>query len=109
MKLDEIEKMIEAASPAPWPTEFGRSDFPDEGSMACGPVIMLDEDEDEECRQAQADQDFIRMARELMPRFLKLAHTSISLDLLFRSGSAVNMIYPLDAWRKAMAELEQPC
>jgi len=75
--------------------------------MACGPVIMLDEYE--ECRQAQADQDFIRMARELMPRFLKLAHTSISLDLFFRSGSAVNMIYHLDAWRAAIANLEQPC
>ena len=106
VKLDEIEKMIEAASPAPWPTEFGRSDFPDEGSMACGPIITSDEDAEE--KQAQDDQDFICMARELMPKLLKLAHTSISLDLLFYSGSAVGMSHQLDAWRKAMSELEQP-
>jgi len=106
MKLDEIEKRTNAATPAPWPTEFGRSDFPDEGSMACGPIITSDEDAEE--KQAQDDQDFICMARELMPRFLKLAHTSISLDLLFYSGSAVGMSHQLDAWRKAMSELEKP-
>jgi len=43
-----------------------------------------------------------------MPKLLKLAHTSISLDLLFYSGSAVGMSHQLDAWRKAMSELEQP-
>ena len=106
MKLDEIEKLIEAASPAPWPAEFGRCDFPDVGSMACGPIITADEDAEE--KQAQADQDFICMARELMPKLLKLANTSISLDLLFYSGSAVCMSHQLDAWRVAMAELEQP-
>jgi len=106
MKLDEIEKLIEAASPAPWPAEFGRCDFPDVGSMACGPIITADEDAEE--KQAQDDQDFICMSRELMPKLLKLAHTSISLDLLFYSGSAVGMSHQLDAWRKAMSELEQP-
>jgi len=104
MKLDEIEKRTNAASPAPWPAEFGRCDFPDVGSMACGPIITADEDAEE--KQAQDDQDFICMSRELMPKLLKLAHTSISLDLLFYSGSAVGMSHQLDAWRVAMAELE---
>jgi len=104
MKLDEIEKLIVEASPGPWPEEFGRCDFPDVGSMACGPIITADEDAEE--KQAQDDQDFICMSRELMPKLLKLAHTSISLDLLFYSGSAVGMSHQLDAWRVAMAELE---
>ena len=104
MKLDEIEKRTNAASPAPWPAEFGRCDFPDVGSMACGPIITADEDAEE--KQAQDDQDLICMSRELMPKLLKLAHTSISQDQLFYTGSAVGMSHQLDAWRVAMAELE---
>ena len=107
MKLDEIEKLIEAASPGPWPKQYGNCDFPDNGLMACGPIIIGDDEEADE-NQAQDDQDFICMARLVMPKLLKVAHTSISLDLLFYSGSAVGMSHQLDAWRKAMSELEQP-
>jgi len=117
MKLDEIEKLIEAASPAPWPAEFGRSDFPDEGSMACGPIITLDEDE--ECRQAQADQDFIRMARELMPKLLKVARAAQKIGFVvhrtqsfggndsFQSIASVS-ISKMNTILTPLAELEQP-
>jgi len=106
MKLDEIEKLIEAASPAPWPAEFGRCDFPDVGSMACGPIITADEDAEE--KQAQADQDFICMARELMPKLLKVVKASQCRNSGndFK-GNYIKYCRECD-YCKAIAELEQP-
>lgn len=111
MKLDDIEKLIALATPGPWPSEFGRCDYPEEGSMACGPIIRLDEDEDgltdedEECRRAQADQDFICMSRELMPKLLKIVQLiKEELDLVLeahRSDRADEIV-------RLLAELEQP-
>jgi len=108
MKLDDIEKLTAAASPGPWPAEFGRCDFPDDGSMACGPIITLDEDgltdEEEECRRAQADQDFIRMSRELMPKLLKVAKASKYVRDIGDYANDRDWV-ALDV---ALAELEQP-
>ena len=106
MKLDEIEKLIEAASPAPWPTEFGRSDFPDVGSMACGPIITSDEDAEE--KQAQDDQDFICMARELMPKLLKVVKASECRDS-YTDFKGKNTAYCKRCdYCLALADLEQP-
>ena len=106
MKLDEIEKRTNAATPAPWPTEFGRSDFPDEGSMACGPIITSDEDAEE--KQAQDDQDFICMSRELMPKLLKVVKASQCRNSGndFK-GNYIKYCRECD-YCKAMSELEQP-
>jgi len=118
MKLDEIEKLIEAASPAPWPAEFGRSDFPDDGSMACGPIITgYDEEADE--NQAQDDQDFICMARLVMPKLLKVAAAAKSWlavadtyakhrDDPDRSIYKVDYMQGREIFRGALKELEQP-
>ncbi|MCJ7825211.1 MAG: hypothetical protein MUP44_09950 [Anaerolineales bacterium] len=121
MTLDDIEKLIAAASPAPWPTEFGRCDFPDQGAMACGPIIAYDRDaeEDAEEHQAQADQDFICMSRELMPKLFKVVAAAklwlISADIYSQHRlSSDRTVYKVDymqgreIFRKALAELEQP-
>jgi len=106
MKLDEIEKRTNAATPAPWPTEFGRSDFPDEGSMACGPIITSDEDAEE--KQAQDDQDFICMARELMPKLLKVVKASECRDS-YTDFKGKNTAYCKRCdYCLALADLEQP-
>ena len=116
MKLDEIEKLIAAASPGPWPEEFGRSDFPDVGSMACGPIITADEDTEE--TQAQADQDFICMARELMPKLLKVAAAAklwLSVADIYsqhrlssdRTTYKIDYMQGREIFRSAVEELEQ--
>jgi hypothetical protein len=106
MKLDEIEKLIAAASPGPWPEEFGRSDFPDVGSMACGPIITADEDTEE--TQAQDDQDFICMARELMPKLLKVVKASECRDS-YTDFKGKNTAYCKRCdYCLALADLEQP-
>ena len=103
MKLDEIEKLIAAATPGPWTEEYENSGYIMAHQKGGGHDI---------CKMTtgstKADADFIAASRTLMPKLLKLAHTSISLDLLFYSGSAVGMSHQLDAWRAAMADLEQP-
>ena len=117
MKLDEIEKLIAAASPGPWPEEFGRSDFPDVGSMACGPIITADEDTEE--TQAQSDQDFICIARELMPKLLKVVRAVQGIDFVvqryhaeggndsFESSASVS-IAKMNSILTALTALEQP-
>jgi len=106
MKLDEIEKLIVEASPGPWPEEFGRCDFPDVGSMACGPIITADEDAEE--KQAQADQDFICIARELMPKLLKVVKASECRDS-YTDFKGKNTAYCKRCdYCLALADLEQP-
>jgi len=117
MKLDEIEKLIEAASPGPWPEEFGRSDFPDVGSMACGPIITADEDTEE--TQAQSDQDFICVARTLMPRLLKVVRAVQGIDFVvqryhaeggndsFKASASVS-IAKMNNILTSLTDLEQP-
>jgi len=102
MKLDDIEKLIEAASPAPWPAEFGRSDFPDVGSMACGPIITADEDAEE--TQAQDDQDFICMARQVMPKLLRVVR---DIKFIRDLGDYAND-FDWVALDQSLADLEQP-
>ena len=118
MKLDDIEKLIAAATPGPWPKEYGHCDFPDYGLMACGPIITgYDEEADE--NQAQADQDFICMARELMPKLLKVAAAAKSwlavADMYSQHRlSSDRTVYKLDymqgreIFRKILAELDHP-
>lgn len=60
--LAEYERLAQAATPEPWPKDYARTDYPHEGTMACGPVITRDDCDDEDI-QAQADQDFIADAR----------------------------------------------
>jgi len=107
MKLDEIENLIAAATPGPWPKEYGNCDFPDNGLMACGPIITgYDEEADE--NQAQDDQDFICMARELMPKLLKVVKASQCRNSGndFK-GNYIKYCRECD-YCKAMSELEQP-
>ena len=117
MKLDDIEKLIAAATPGPWPEEFGRSDFPDVGSMACGPIIIGDDEEADE-NQAQDDQDFICMARLVMPKLLKVSAAAklwLSVADIYSQHrvSADRQVYKLDymqgreIFRDALEELEQ--
>ena len=106
MKLDDIEKLIAAATPGPWPKEYGHCDFPDNGLMACGPIITgYDEEADE--NQAQADQDFIRMARELMPKLLKVVRTLewIAEHSIVECGRWTEAVMKS---RESLAELEKP-
>ena len=117
MKLDDIEKLIAAATPGPWPKEYGHCDFPDYGLMACGPIITgYDEEADE--NQAQDDQDFICMARLVMPKLLKVAAAAklwlISADIYSQHRlSSDRQVYKLDymqgreIFRSAVEELEQ--
>ena len=117
MKLDDIEKLIAAATPGPWPEEFGRSDFPDVGSMACGPIITADEDTEE--TQAQADQDFICMARLVMPKLLKVVRAVQGIEFVvqrlhaeggndsFKASASVS-IAKMNNILTALTELEQP-
>ena len=118
MKLDEIEKLIAAATPGPWPKEYGHCDFPDYGLMACGPIITgYDEEADE--NQAQDDQDFICMARELMPRLLKVVRAVQNIGFVvhrtqafggndsFESSASVS-IAKMNSILTALTALEQP-
>ena len=66
LDLDAIEARAKAATPGPWPRDFGRCDFSPEGCMSIGPLVTMDDECDEE-RQAQADQDFIAAARTDVP------------------------------------------
>lgn len=75
MKLEDIKRICEAATPGPWPRAFSRFDEGDGGAAAIGPIIRND-DEDEEDGQAQADQDFIAMARTVLPKLLKVAEAA---------------------------------
>ena len=108
MKLDDIEKLIEAATPGPWQhrdnCEVMTTEMLRHCVASCGPKRDFSFGNS----SSTANAAFIAASRTLMPKLLKLAHTSISLDLLFYSGSAVGMSHQLDAWRKAMSELEQP-
>jgi len=117
MKLDEIEKLIAAASPGPWPKQYGHCDFPDYGLMACGPIIIGDDDEADE-NQAQDDQDFICMARLVMPKLLKVAAAAklwLSVADIYSQhrDSADRQVYKLDymqgreIFRNSLEELEQ--
>jgi len=117
MKLDEIEKLIAAASPGPWPKQYGNCDFPDNGLMACGPIIIGDDEEADE-NQAQDDQDFICMARLVMPKLLKVAAAAklwLSVADIYSQhrDSADRQVYKLDymqgreIFRNSLEELEQ--
>jgi hypothetical protein len=118
MKLDDIEKLIAAATPGPWPKEYGHCDFPDYGLMACGPIITgYDEEADE--NQAQDDQDFICIARELMPKLLKVVRAVQGIEFVvlrlhaeggndsFESSASVS-IAKMNNILTALTELEQP-
>lgn len=74
MKLEEFEALCHAASPD-WPDDFAYADYPSEGPMACGPIISLDGDRAEEMEeaQAQADQDWARAARKMVPKMIRVA------------------------------------
>ena len=117
MKLDEIEKLIAAASPGPWPKQYGNCDFPDNGLMACGPIIIGDDEEADE-NQAQDDQDFICMARLVMPKLLKVAAAAklwLSVADIYSQhrDSADRQVYKIDymqgreIFRNSLEELEQ--
>ena len=118
MKLDDIEKLIAAATPGPWPKEYGHCDFPDYGLMACGPIIIGDDEEADE-NQAQDDQDFICIARELMPKLLKVVRAVQGIEFVvlrlhaeggndsFESSASVS-IAKMNNILTALTELDQP-
>ena len=71
MKLDEIEKLIEAASPGPW-EYIGR----DGGALNCVDVwrsgrVTVERTQSDPVDRANAA--FIAASRELVPRLLKIA------------------------------------
>jgi hypothetical protein len=69
LDLKAIESADKARTPGEWPAEFGRCESPEEGPGAWGPVVRGD-DPDEEDRQAQADQDWLRLMSVQTPFML---------------------------------------
>jgi hypothetical protein len=81
VKLKEIRKLIEAATPGDWsPENFGP--FLDDGELeafcAFGPQHDLDEDGETEQAEAKAKADaaFIAASRTLMPKLLAVAEAA---------------------------------
>ena len=116
MKLDEIEKLIEAASPGPW-EYIGR----DGGALNCVDVwrsgrVTVERTQSDPVDRANAA--FIAASRTLMPKLLKVAAAAklwLSVADIYSQhrDSADRQVYKLDymqgreIFRNSLEELEQ--
>ena len=69
LDLDHLEALSKAGTPKPWPKDFARIDDGDGGTAATGPVIRLEDGEDEDT-QAQVDQDLLFEMRNSLDQML---------------------------------------
>lgn len=98
MKLDDIEKIIAAATPGPWRWKVHGADY----IMGADNKLVLSGD----ITVSKEDAKFIVQARSLMPKLLKVAKASKDLNTVFCNGMSTSRAFT--AWRTAMADLEQP-
>jgi hypothetical protein len=98
--LDDIEKLIAAATPGPWPKLIARVDI---GWIGHGPGHPSEGT----INRALNDALFIASSRELMPRIVKALRTLewISEHRIIECGRWTEAVMKS---REALAELEQP-
>jgi hypothetical protein len=71
MKLEELEKLVDAATPAPWFADGGDSYSPVRSDH--GPICDCDIGDLPDTPRGKANAEFIAKARNVMPKLLRLA------------------------------------
>lgn len=95
MKLEDIKKLIDAATPGPWVAyqELQRSWYIED---KCATATILDS------AMSGSDAAFIAASRTLMPKLLAVAEEAASLCEAYPSGHSLHVL------RRALAALEEP-
>lgn len=119
MKLEEIRKLIEAATPGPWRYDHGNQEVETRiGRWNVCDIDMYRQGRDPEASHPgdrSDDGEFIAASRTLMPRLLAVAEAAAKLDLWGSRGedsnygaeltAAIANLYLWEAWKaKAAAE-----
>ena len=100
MKLEEFEKLEQAATPGPWGLDWFKDHRANrELWRAEGPIVTSRE-------QAVADSEFVAAAREMVPRMIKALKAAK--DLMSLWGDYGWPSKTCDKLRDGLAQLEQP-